>query len=199
MSCLIFSVSASEMPAAPDDARVFFAASPTQVIEPNSLWVEAGNHYNVDPWLLLAVAVKETRRIFPGEGSSPWPWTVRAGDTGHRFDTKAEAVAYTKSLIKAGTPLWKIDVGLTQLNLKWTWEKRGYNALYSLDELFEPNINTGISAAIVSELVADGVAPSTIGRYNTYREPTRSEYGADVLKIYHQLKQTAQDGRYRES
>ncbi len=175
-------------PLAANSVPVFFAASPDQLIEDDSLWVEAGSRYGIDPLLLVSVAITESRRVFGTDISSPWPWTVRSASGARRFETKAAAVAFTESLIAAGEPLWTIDVGLTQLNLKWTWKKRGYSTYYTIGDLFSPEINTGIAAAIIAELTRDELSASAIGRYNTSNEPKRSRYGAQVMNTYMRLK-----------
>lgn len=95
--------------------------------------------------LLNAVSIIETGRWNKAvESSVSWPWTVNNGGDGHHFDTKIEAVAKVKQLIKDGKT--NIDVGCMQVNLKYH-----PNAFRSLDQALEPKYNIGYAANLLRQ------------------------------------------------
>jgi hypothetical protein len=164
-------------------------AKGSAALELNGLWAEAGKAYEVDPTLLFSFALIESQKTAGRGLRTVWPWTIRAGNQALRFDTKAEAAAALQNILSEGNiPLWQIDVGFMQLNLKWTWVRRGYNKLYTAEELLEPQINLGIAAEIISGLVKHGVTSERIGLYNTNDAKGGKAYGDKVLETYYSLK-----------
>lgn len=79
-----------------------------------TVWSKIGKEYSIDPVLLYAIALKETRMWNGKGGSTPWPWTLNAGK-GITFKSRQAAAAGLTKAIKSGRK--NIDVGLMQINL----------------------------------------------------------------------------------
>ena len=96
--------------------------------------------------MLVAIARVESGRRDPISGRfHPWPWTINAGGRGHFFDSKAEAVAYTRQLQQRGVR--SFDVGCMQVNMMYH-----PNAFQDLDEAFEPAANARYAVKFLRQL-----------------------------------------------
>ena len=78
----------------------------------------------------------------------PWPWTINVEGKGHYFSSKAEAIAHTAALMRAGKT--SIDVGCMQVNLRHHGK-----AFASLDEAFDPAHNVRYGARFLRENYTD--------------------------------------------
>lgn len=90
--------------------------------------------------LLAAISSTESGRWHSGLGLAlPWPWTINVEGKGYYFDSKAEAIAKTTALMKAGQR--SIDVGCMQVNLM-----HHPAAFASLEDAFDPSKNVAYAA-----------------------------------------------------
>jgi hypothetical protein len=96
--------------------------------------------------MLSAIGRVESGRPDPVTGHvHPWPWTINAQGQGKFFETKAEAVAFTRQLQAQGVQ--SIDVGCMQINLM-----HHPDAFHSLDEAFDPASNARYAVTFLSQL-----------------------------------------------
>jgi hypothetical protein len=96
--------------------------------------------------LMGAIAHVESGRPDPATGRvHPWPWTINAEGQGKFFETKAEAIAYTRQLQARGVQ--SIDVGCMQINLMFHPD-----AFQTLEEAFDPAFNARYAAKFLTEL-----------------------------------------------
>jgi hypothetical protein len=98
------------------------------------------------PHLMGAIARVESGRPDPSTGRiHPWPWTINAEGQGNFFETKAQAIAFTRQLQARGVQ--SIDVGCMQINLMFHPD-----AFQSLDEAFNPFSNARYAARFLVQL-----------------------------------------------
>ena len=98
------------------------------------------------PHLLAGIARVESGRRDPITGRvAPWPWTINADGKGSYFETKAEAVAYTKQLQAYGVR--SIDTGCMQINLM-----HHPDAFRDLEEAFDPAANARYAVKFLTQL-----------------------------------------------
>ena len=77
----------------------------------------------------------------------PWPWAIDVAGQGTFFPTKADAIAAVNALQVRG--VHSIDVGCVQINLA-----QHPNAFHSLEDAFDPAVNTRYGAAFLMRLFA---------------------------------------------
>jgi hypothetical protein len=151
----------------------------------DTIWSAAGRQYNIDPVLLYAIALKESRLGIKGTRTArPWPWTIRARK-GLRFDSKQEAAAALTKIIKSGRK--NIDVGLMQINLIYNG-KRAETPWSLLD----PETNVSIAAEILSENLKQnkGDMIAAVGKYHNNNPIAGREYAEHVLAMMSAMKNT---------
>lgn len=104
--------------------------------------------YGIPDGLLLAIGKRESGRWDASAGSVlPWPWTINREGEGRYFTSSAEAIAYVRAALQAGSR--SIDVGCFQINLK-----HHPTAFLSLDHAFDPAANAMYAARFLSLLHA---------------------------------------------
>jgi len=149
-----------------------------------TVWSKVGKEYSLDPVLLYAVALKESRRWNGKSSSSPWPWTLNIGK-GMRFDTKEDAHAELSKQIGLGKK--NIDVGMMQVNLIYNGHR-----VSKPSDLLDPETNIRVAAQILSENIRNskGDIYLAVGSYYS-RIPSRSKaYAEHVLAMVSKMKDT---------
>jgi hypothetical protein len=145
-----------------------------------SAWERAARPHGLDPALLYAVAMVESRRNVDAERVGPWPWVIRTPTGGYWFDSRAQAERGLRAVL-AKWPPRRVDVGVAQVNLGWHRER--YDDPMSLLDL-ETNLH--VAAAILAEAIgstADTVLG--VGRYHHWVSEDRSRaYGQRVWLTY---------------
>lgn len=128
--------------APPGEHRV--AASPGEQCQ---IAIDAAEHAQaLPPHLLAAIGQVESGRRDPGTRQwTPWPWTIDVGGQGTFFPTKEDAIAAVRVLQAQGVR--SIDVGCVQINLA-----QHPDAFRSLEDAFDPEINTRYGAAFLARL-----------------------------------------------
>lgn len=96
--------------------------------------------------LLTAISIAESgRRDDLNKTNVAWPWTVTSGSDQWYLDSKSEAVAHVKSMIRAGKR--NIDVGCMQVNLYYHGD-----AFTTLETAFDPLTNVSYAASFLRKL-----------------------------------------------
>jgi len=142
----------------------------------------AANYEGIDPLLLYAVALQESKNGKNGY-ISPSLFAIRDATGSRYFDSQANAEKYLRNLINEGVT--NIDVGAMQINYGQHRDIVKYPEL-----LLDPYLNFRISAKILKYALQS--APNDIelgvGRYHNWRDSSRSRsYGEAVLKLYREL------------
>lgn len=115
---------------------------------PDQICDDAAQHVASETSVPLAVlqAVSRQEAGRPsGNRHVAWPWTINMGGHAVWFETEDQARVYVFNHFKQGAR--SFDVGCFQIN--YHWHSQAFN---SIEEMFDPLINTRYAAAFLSEL-----------------------------------------------
>lgn len=142
-----------------------------------TVWSEAAGV--VDPQLLYAVALAESKKVVNGQ-VRPWPWTVNTNGKGYYFDTRDEAETFVDNLVAKGVK--SIDVGPLQINLRWNGHRvKNHNDLFDLPTAVR------VGADILKEAMNSSPNDKAlaVGRYHNWQDDRRARnYGVKVLQYF---------------
>lgn len=153
-------------------------------------WDIAARRYGMDPALLYAVALVESRKFFGAEEAfRPHPWTIRTPDGTLRPLTGDDAVRALHSL--RSDTLRDSDIGLMQINVRWN----GYR-VEQPEDLLDPLTNLSVGAAILAELIvaAKGDLELGIGHYHSYNNDRARDYARRVIGLWQRMRQPIFEG-----
>jgi len=130
--------------------------------------------------MLVSIGMVESGRADPLTGKvAPWPWTVNADGAGHYFDSKADAIAFTRLAESSGAQ--DVDVGCFQISLQ-----NHPDAFATLDDAFDPQSNATYAAGFLSQLkVQSGSWDSAIADYHSADPTFGVPYQQRVLAAWH--------------
>jgi hypothetical protein len=130
--------------------------------------------------ILVSIGMVESGRADPLSGKiAPWPWTVNADGAGHYFDSKADAIAFTRLAESSGAQ--DVDVGCFQISLQ-----NHPNAFATLDDAFDPTANATYAAEYLTELKAQtGSWTQAIADYHSAIPEFGIPYQERVLAAWH--------------
>lgn len=145
-------------------------------------WDLAGRKHQVDPLLMYAVALQESRRI-AGKGMiAPHPFAMNSSRSGALFpDSREKAAATLQEELKTAN---NVDVCPMQISLRWNG-----SLVQRPSDLFDIRTCLDVGARLLSTALrsAPGDLELGIGRYHTWnsgREADARRYGRDVLQIW---------------
>jgi hypothetical protein len=151
------------------------------ITSPQSLWAKAGARYGIDPVLIYAVALVETRATQADGSVSPSPWMVRIN--GHLHNgTRAQSEHAIELADLMAVPVQ--DVGIMQV-------------YYPMHRDIEPNPiallnpirNIDIGTRLLRKAMRESKDPVLqIGYYHSHDSELARGYGQMVLAVYHQFK-----------
>lgn len=132
--------------------------------------------------LLAAISTTESGRWHKGLGMAvPWPWTINVEGKGYYFDSKAEAIAQTQSLMARGYR--SIDVGCMQVNLK-----HHAGAFRDLNEAFDPAANVAYAAKFLSRNYQElGDWIKATAAYHSRTEARGKKYLASIERSWNRI------------
>ena len=142
---------------------------------------DAERHHNIPRGVLAVMAKVESGRPVASTGAlQPWPWTVDADGRGAFFATKADAVAWSREALNAGTVTY-LDVGCMQVNLR-----AHPDAFATLEQAFDPAANVEYGARFLRRL-HDGVAAGNwfdaVGFYHSQTPVLAAQYRAQIAAV----------------
>jgi hypothetical protein len=151
------------------------------ITSPGSLWAKAGARYRIDPVLIYAIALVETRGTQPDGSVAPSPWVVRIN--GHLHSgSRAETEHAIELAHLLAVPVQ--DVGIMQV-------------YYPVHRDIEPDpialLNPARNIEIGTRLLRKAMSESTdpvlrIGYYHSHDTGLARGYGQLVLSVYKELK-----------
>lgn len=147
----------------------------------NSLWAKAGARYHIDPALIYAVALVETKGVQPDGSVAPSPWVVRINGHLHN-DSRAESEHAIELAYQMAVPVQ--DVGIMQV----------YYPMHRDIEpnpiaLLNPERNIEIGTSLLHKAMTQTSDPVLrIGYYHSHDVQLARGYGQTVLSVYHELK-----------
>lgn len=151
-----------------------------------SIWVKAASSHDLDPVVLYALALQESRRLRPDGTVRPWPWTLHAKGYGALyFDTYNEAADKLVEIIESGVK--NVDIGMMQIN----WRYNGH-LLPDPRQILKPENNVQLAAQILRRELdqQNGDLNSAIARYHTPYKKRGERYATSVLSILQNLRDT---------
>lgn len=157
----------------------FYLLGPTDALAldlQGTAWEQVARADHLDPYLIYAVALVESRR--GTEWVVPWPWALRT-QTGPLYaQSKLEAL---EALYRGAFGGSCVDVGLMQISTCWHSGR-----VTQLFDLLDPVTNLRVGAQILREALES--APDdpelAVGRYHTWSSETRARsYGRQVLAL----------------
>jgi hypothetical protein len=145
-----------------------------------SPWARAARPHGIDPALLYAVTLVESRRTVTGGHIAPWPWVLRTPTGGYWFRSRAAAERGLRAVLSRW-PARRVDVGAAQVNLGWHAAR--YEDPYRLLDL---EYNLQVAARILAEAIDSTRDPVLgIGRYHHWVSEGRARrYGERVWWTY---------------
>jgi hypothetical protein len=173
-----------------DDGTIVVVAQPRMdradgfnldITSPGSLWAKTGARYRVDPVLIYAIALVETRGTQPDGSVAPSPWIVRIN--GHLHGgTRAETEHAIELAHLLAVPVQ--DVGIMQV----------YYPVHRDIEpdpiaLLNPARNIDIGTRLLRKAMGETSDPVLrIGYYHSHDATLARGYGELVLNVYKELK-----------
>jgi Transglycosylase SLT domain len=173
-----------------DDGTIVVVAPPhpsnmdgfnLDITSPGNLWAKAGARYRIDPVLIYAIALVETRGVQPDGSVAPSPWIVRIN--GHLHSgTRAESEHAIELANLMAVPVQ--DVGIMQV-------------YYPMHRDIEPNPiallnparNIDVGTGLLRKAMQESSDPVLrIGYYHSHDAQLARGYGEMVLNVYHELK-----------
>jgi len=150
-----------------------------------TIWAEASaKTCHVDPKLLYAVALQESKKYAGGREVAPNPYALNISDKGYHPSSRSDA----ERLLADGLVNTRhIAVGAMQVSIRWNGSR-----VKKPSDLLDLRQNVMIGTQILCEMIAgnEGDLPLAIGRYHTPNpklEHVARGYGENVIKIWRRL------------
>lgn len=150
----------------------------------STVWWKIARRHQIDPYILYAVALTESRKNDDQNRLIPSPWAINNAGNAFHPDSYQEAEALLNQLIDQGKR--NIDVGMMQVNLRWHG-----NRVAKPEQLLIPSTNLEIGASVLSEAIQSvpGNLAHGIGRYYSWKnEPAAIQYGQKVIALADQIR-----------
>lgn len=150
----------------------------------NTLWGRVARRHRIDPYILYAVALTESRKNDGQNHVIPSPWAIN--NAGNTFipGSQQEAEALLNQLMVQGKR--NIDIGIMQVNLRWHGHR-----VAKPEQLLIPSTNLEIGASVLSEAIQSvpGNLAHGIGRYYSWKnELAAIQYGQKVIALADQIR-----------
>ncbi len=152
-----------------------------------TVWEREAKQCGISPYLLYAIALKESKRATGRQTAAPSPYALNNPILkGRIFDSHSVAKRELKRYLEASQ---STDVGVMQVNVRWNGRRVGHP-----EELLDLQTNVRVGAAILCEAIKlhPGDIELAIGSYHTPNPEmadTARGYGRDVLIIWTRLTQ----------
>ncbi len=150
----------------------------------NTLWGQVARRHGIDPYILYAVALTESRKNDDQNKVIPSPWAINNAGIAYIPDSQQEAEDLLNQMLEQGKR--NIDVGMMQVNLRWHGHR-----VAKPEQLLIPSTNLEIGARVLSEAIQSvpGNLAHGIGRYYSWKnEPAAIQYGRKVIALANQIR-----------
>ncbi len=151
----------------------------------NTQWGQIARRHRIDPYILYAVALTESRKNGEQNCVVPWPWAINNAGNSFIPSSQQEAKALLNQMLDQGKR--NIDVGIMQVNLRWHGHR-----VAKPEQLLIPSTNLEIGASVLSEAIQS--VPNNlahgIGRYYSWKnESAAIQYGQKVIALADQIRE----------
>lgn len=150
----------------------------------HTLWWQVARRHRIDPYILYAVALTESRKNGEQNRVMPWPWAINNAGNAFIPNSQQEAEALLNQMLDQGKR--NIDIGIMQVNLRWHGHRVAKPEL-----LLIPSTNLEIGASVLSEAIQSvpGNLAHGIGRYYSWKNETAAiQYGQKVIALADQIR-----------
>lgn len=139
--------------------------------------------HQIDPDLILALSIIESRNDDSSGWTSPWPWTLNINGVGVHYNSYDDAAMALIEALEKG--ITNIDIGPMQVNLK----EHGHRVDDPIDLLnIETNFYTG--ATILKEALIS--SPDNVivglGRYHSWTPKKSKRFGLRLYKTWKNIQ-----------
>ena len=170
---------------------LFALASPAHSSTPDPLglyptvWGKVGIEHDVDPYLLYALALRESRRKSEDGLVRPHPYAIRTNGSNPEVHYPSSRVEAEKILKRLLARTDNVDVGILQVNVKYHGSK-----VTSPADLLDYRTNIRVAARILVEAMGSTTDPIIgVGRYHHWKDKARSyRYGANAITLANALR-----------
>lgn len=149
-----------------------------------TVWDRAAQKYHLDPYLLYAISLMESRRKYEDGLVRPTPFALHQNATYQSYYpvNRTEAEALLAEMLKKNN---NIDVGIMQVNCLYHCDK-----VASVFDLLDPETNIFVAANILSFAINSTSDPIIgVGRYHHWGDVKRTRnYGTRVLRLVYELR-----------
>jgi len=189
---LLRTLTAAALGACPAGVALFPASARAGFTLRGSAWEETAELAGLDPYLLYAIGLVESRHARQGR-MQPWPFAVRTPKRSHYPDSQQAAVDILKTL--SADEVRDSDLGWMQVNVRWHGHR-----VSKVENLLHPTVNLRVGALVLAEAVVatPGDLELAVGRYHTWMDESRARtYARQVLTVRRELRRIAGEPEYQ--
>lgn len=154
----------------------------------DSVYDSVGKKMDVDPLVLYSITLVESSKLGTKGNVKPDPFVLRTPTKIYRGDDKKDACTRLNSYLTSSRI---VDVGISQVNVKWHSDKFDDPC-----DLLDVEKNLTVAATILRENHSKISAKSRegidkvklIGTYHSWREDLKISYGNKVTRTYDNLR-----------
>jgi len=162
---------------------IIFVIYSTDAHADKATWADvvlnAAKTEGVDPNLLMAISLIESRRDLAGGRVVAWPFAVRTPKGAFYFRDLKTAKVFIVGELARGVRPYQVDVGAFQINLRY-----GSPYVFRFLDLLDPRTNARVAAKMLRKAMAStSDLVLGVGRYHSYRTPVARAYGLRALSV----------------
>ena len=152
----------------------------------DSVWGIAARQNHVDQYILYAVGIVESGKVWDDGLVRPWPWTLNIKGESVYCENELDALSKLQEARK-GTSI--IDIGPCQVNLKYHGDR-----VSSVYHLLDYSTNIFTAAKILAESIQSSPSDLVlgVGRYHNWADEGRARsYGKRVILLANELREAS--------
>lgn len=146
-----------------------------------SVWGQAARNHGIDPYLLYAISIIESRQTYEDGLVRPSPFALHRNGRSSRSvypQTISEARSTLATMLNETS---NVDIGTMQINCRWHCNK-----VSNPSDLLDYKTNIHVAAQILSEAMASAPQDPILGagRYHNWTDEDRARgYGFKAVRL----------------